>query len=178
MQLKKFRLILASNCKQVLGTCKKNQPVVLRGFGKITFGTNVSFGVVNSPRYLNSYAFLESRLVTTEINFGNNISISNDFSIEAEKNVTIEDNVVIGFNCSIFDSNFHDLKSDNRQASDPKPQAVLIKQNVFIGNNVTILKGVSLGVNVVVGACSVVTKSFPDNVIIAGNPAKIINTLS
>lgn len=176
--LRKLQFKFASNCKQVFGQFKANQPVVLRGFGKISFGENVSFGVVNSPHFLSSYAFLESRLKTTEISIGNNVSISNDFSIESEHKVTIKNNVVIGFNCSISDSNFHDLNPNKRHESDPEPKSVLIKNNVFIGNNVTILKGVTLGENVVVGASSVVTKSVPDNVIVAGNPAKIINTIS
>ena len=57
------------------------------------------------------------------------------------------------------------------------PKKVSIGNNVWIGGGVTILPGVSLGNNVVVGAGSVVTKSFPDNVIIAGNPATIIKKL-
>ena len=56
-------------------------------------------------------------------------------------------------------------------------KSVLIGDNVFIGQNVTILKGVKIGDNVVIGNGAVVTKSFPDNVIIAGNPAKIIKKI-
>ena len=57
------------------------------------------------------------------------------------------------------------------------PSKVEIGNNVWIGGGVTILPGVSIGNNTVVGAGSVVTKSFPDNVVIAGNPAKIIKKL-
>lgn len=49
-----------------------------------------------------------------------------------------------------------------------------IGNNVFIGLNSILLPGITIGNNVVVGAGSVVTKSFPDNVVIGGNPAKII----
>ena len=51
-----------------------------------------------------------------------------------------------------------------------------IGDNVFLGAGAIIIAGVNLGNNVIVGAGSVVTKSFPDNVVIAGNPAKIICT--
>lgn len=51
---------------------------------------------------------------------------------------------------------------------------VIIKDNVYIGNNCLILPGVIIGNNVIVGAGSVVTKSIPDGVVVVGNPARII----
>lgn len=54
---------------------------------------------------------------------------------------------------------------------------VVIGDNVFIGNRATILCNVSIGDNVIIGANSVVTKDIPSNVVVAGNPAKIICTL-
>lgn len=54
---------------------------------------------------------------------------------------------------------------------------VTIKDNVFVGANVTILPGVTIGENSIIGAGSVVTHSIPDNVVAAGNPCKVIMTL-
>ena len=65
-----------------------------------------------------------------------------------------------------------------RDSTDPEPQEVVIEDNVFIGNNVTILKGVRIGKNTVVAAGSVVTKSFPNDVVIGGVPAQIISPAS
>lgn len=56
----------------------------------------------------------------------------------------------------------------------PKINKVKIGNNVFIGMNTVILPGVTIGNNVIVGAGSIVTKDVPDNVVVAGNPAKII----
>ena len=53
---------------------------------------------------------------------------------------------------------------------------VIIGNNVYIGNNACVMPGVTIGNNVVIGAASVVTKNVPDNVVIAGNPARIINS--
>jgi len=54
---------------------------------------------------------------------------------------------------------------------------VVIKDNVFIGMNATILKGVTVGSNSIIGANSLVSKDVPDNVVVAGNPARVIMTI-
>lgn len=53
---------------------------------------------------------------------------------------------------------------------------ITIGNDVYIGTNTTILPGVKIGNNVVVGACSVITKDIPDNSVVAGNPARVIKT--
>jgi len=166
-----------SNNNNVQGIFKSNQPVVLRGKGQINFGDNVNFGVINSPLFYNTYTYIEARTKDSCVIFGDNVNVNNSFSIVSEKRVVIKDNVLIGFNCNISDSNFHDLDKSNRKQTDPFPKEVIIENNVFIGNNVTILKGVVVGENSVVATGAVVTKSFPNNVIIGGCPAKIISQL-
>jgi len=54
---------------------------------------------------------------------------------------------------------------------------ITIGNHVWLGANVTILPGITLGNNVVVGAGSVVTKSYPDNVILVGNPARVLRKI-
>ena len=174
---RKIRHSLFSNNNNVTGRYKSYQPVVLRGAGKIIFGQDVSFGVFNSQYFYSTYAYIEARTVGSSIVFGNNIKVNNGFSVVSEKRITISDNVLIGTNCQIIDSTFHDLSIVKRCCADPNPREITIKQNVFIANNVTILKGVTIGENSVVATGAVVTKSFPENVLIAGVPAKIIRQL-
>ena len=93
------------------------------------------------------------------------------------KEITIGDNVLIGGNCKIIDNDFHPLPASqrvNQKVQDIKMRSITIGDGCFIGANSIILKGTTLGKNCVVGAGSVVSGIFPDNVIIAGNPAKII----
>jgi maltose O-acetyltransferase len=150
---------------------------LIKGKGRIVFGKNVQIGVVSSPHYYSHYSYLEAREQNSEICIGNNVAISNSFSIECNFKVVIEDNVLIGDRCSILDNDGHDLAVASRITGIPKCKAVRICKNVFLGSNVTILKGVTIGENSVIGSGSVVTKSIRENVIAAGNPAKVIRNL-
>ncbi|MDT8309745.1 MAG: acyltransferase, partial [Bacteroidales bacterium] len=89
------------------------------------------------------------------------------------KHIIIEDNVRCGANTLITDGDWH---SDDPRSGPPR--AIYIGKNVWLGVNSTVLKGVSIGENSVIGASSVVTKDIPSNVIAAGNPCKVIKALN
>lgn len=94
------------------------------------------------------------------------------------RSITVGDHTDIGSGCKIIDNDFHPLSYSQRSPVERldlvKHRPITIGEGCFIGANSIILKGTTLGKNVVVGAGSVVCGSFPNNVIIAGNPARII----
>jgi len=93
--------------------------------------------------------------------------------IQAINGIEIGENFLFAPGVRIISAN-HGV---NNEYKNENTKPVIIGNNVWLGTNVIILPEVKLGDNVVVGAGSVVTKSFPDNVIIAGNPAKIIKQI-
>lgn len=99
-------------------------------------------------------------------------------TLYAMDSITIGRNTDIGSGCKIIDNDFHPLPYSQRhpkeQLDKVNKRPIKIGEGCFIGANSIILKGTTLGNNVVVGAGSVVSGTFPDNVIIAGNPAKVI----
>lgn len=111
-----------------------------------------------------------------KIKIGDCVGISGS-TIYSRKEVRVGDHTLIGANCKIMDNDMHSLDVEERNSdvfSNLVCKSVLIGNNVFIGCNCIILKGTEIGDNCIVGAGSVVSGKFPDNVIIAGNPAKII----
>jgi acetyltransferase-like isoleucine patch superfamily enzyme len=92
--------------------------------------------------------------------------------IGAFKLIKIGDNVRCGANTLITDSDWH---PEDSRAGEPQP--VIIGNNVWLGLNVVVLKGVEIGDNALIGANSVVTKNIPANVIAAGNPCRVIKQL-
>jgi acetyltransferase-like isoleucine patch superfamily enzyme len=109
------------------------------------------------------------------IKFGNGVGL-------AGTRLGCEVSIEVGDNCGlsdsrILDTDFHNPRdtSGNRQNSAPaSAQGVRIGNNVWLGTACMILKGVTIGDNAVVGAGAVVGTSVPPNVIVFGNPAKVI----
>lgn len=114
------------------------------------------------------------------LTIGENVGISNS-TIVCWHEVSIGNNVVIGGGCKIWDTNFHSLDPVMRTSghdTDIRTSPVFIRDNVFIGGNVVVLKGVTIGENSVIAAGSVVTKDIPPNVMAGGNPCKVIKALN
>ena len=119
---------------------------------------------------------------TINFDYGYNIFVGENFY--ANFNCTFLDvsTIEIGDNC-MFAPNVqlytatHPLHPVKRNSGLEYVKPIKIGHNVWLGGGVIIAPGVTLGNNVVVGAGSVVTKSFPDNVVIAGNPARVIKRI-
>ena len=91
--------------------------------------------------------------------------------------VTLEDEVFIGHGVMFINDKYAratNMDGSMKQAEDWKLEKILVKKRASIGSNATILGNVTIGENAMVGAGAVVTKSVPENKIVAGNPAKII----
>ncbi len=162
---------------------RARQDVWLRGAGTISFGRQCQFGWKQSPSYSSSYAYLEARRPGSRIQIGENCVFSNDVALIAESEgiepgIRIGDRAVVGSRFRCYDSDFHSLDARLRHVDKAASVApVAIGNDVFIGENVMILKGTILGDRCVVGAGSVVTGHFPNDSILAGNPAKVIRSL-
>jgi galactoside O-acetyltransferase len=133
------------------------------------------------------------------VKIGNNVHIGGATFI-SRSSITIEDDVTMAWGITLYDHNSHSIyweerKNDNHQCYDDylnhngnnvmnkdwtnvvsKP--IHICSKVWIGYDVTVLKGVTIGEGAVIGAKSVVTKDVPAWTVVAGNPAQIVKKLT
>jgi len=148
--------------------------------GTIEIGDN--FHVVSSPSRSTITLFSRFSLTTFDtgrIRIGNNVSL-NGTAITSKKGIEIGDGTMVAANVTIVDSDFHAQWPPNARLAVSTGEAdreVVIGRNVWIGLNVVILKGVTIGDNTIIGAGSVVTSPIPANVVAAGNPARVVRDL-
>lgn len=162
---------------------------------EISPGTTVSFDYgANKDNIVlhNHVSLLGCHLISVNngrIELGDYVKIGSGSKILSVDSIKIEDYTAIATDVTIVDNNNHPINPDFRlfmrmtehhsdarswTHSDHKP--ILIGKNCWIGSDVRIQKGVTIGDNSVIAACSVVTKDVPANCIVAGNPAKVVKT--
>ena len=148
-------------------------PIFLRGRGAIIFGKNFVCGYLVRLDAFGSHGC---------IRFGKNVQLNDFVHIGALESISIGDNVLIGSRVFISDHNHGNYQMEDEASAPEIPPAdrplssrpVRIGNNVWLGEQVCILPGVTVGDGAIVGANSVVTRDIPPNSISAGNPARVI----
>lgn len=154
--------------------------ILIRNEGRLVIGDNVRFNSSQISNYVGLYKPCTIGIEKGgEVIIGNNAGFSG-VSIYCQKYIKIGNYVNCGGNVALWDSDFHPLEYEARRIHDVtkiKTSPVIIEDDVFIGANSIILKGVRIGKRSIIGAGSVVTGNIPEGEIWAGNPAKFLKKI-
>ena len=165
---------------------KANGKVTIEVFnrGSIKFGDNF---IVNSRFHSNLVGLTNKAIFTTygtgSIEIGDNCGFSGSV-ISARNKIIIGNRILIGGNSGIYDHDYHSLNPKLRTPRETdfanvRSAPVVVGDDVFIGINVIILKGVNIGEGSIIAAGSVVTlRDIPPYSLVAGNPAKIVKKIN
>jgi len=108
------------------------------------------------------------------ITIGKNVFINTGCTFQDRGGITLGDETQIGQNVVLCTLN-HGIAPEKRNVTYPSP--IVIGKNVWIGAGATILPGVTIGDNAIVAAGAIVSKDAPENVVVAGVPAKVIKII-
>lgn len=158
-------------------------PVIRKHPGsKIKMGKNVvliSHPTVNSAG-INHPVIIATFSADAEVILEDKVGMSGA-SINCVSRCEFKEGAMLGANANVWDTDFHPIDPEKRahqtSVRDAETAPIIIGKNVWIGANTTVLKGVTIGDNTVVGTMSLVNKSLPSNSICAGIPAKKIRDL-
>lgn len=126
-------------------------------------------------------AFVVDGDTSLKVVIGNGVNIQKDCHIGAVRRITIGDGVLIGSRVFISDHSHGEISAEALQCVPMERPIyskgeVVIEDRVWIGEDVCILPGVTIGQNSVVGAGAVVTRSVPPFSVVVGNPARVVRT--
>lgn len=153
---------------------------------KITFELNNAYHTPEEVRQMLSRLFGRQVDETLRVfppfytDFGKNITIGKNVFINAcchfqdQGGITLGDGCLIGHNV-VFATLNHGFAPADRASLYPAP--IVLGKNVWVGSNSTLLQGIRIGDNAVIGAGSVVTKDVPANTIVGGVPARILRRI-
>jgi len=123
------------------------------------------------PMHFTSQIIASRKIKVGEGKTRKSLMVSGGCYIQGDNGIELGNDILFAPGVKIISSN-HEI-GDIKRAAPP----IRIGNNCWIGANAVILPGVTLGNNVIVGAGAVVTKSFPNNVILVGNPARILREI-
>ena len=148
--------------------CKPSDTKKQKELLKKILGSMKENPVITAPFYCD-YGF--------NISIGKNFYTNYNVTILDGAKVTFGDNVFIAPNC-VFSTAGHAIDSEQRSRGLEIALPITVGDNVWIGTNVSVLPGVTIGNNTIIGAGSVVNKNIPEGVIAAGNPCKVIRKIT
>lgn len=108
--------------------------------------------------------------------FGNNVYANFNLTVVDDVEIIVGNNVLFAPNC-ILTTASHPLDSELRNKNFQYAKKIIIENNVWLGSNVTVLPGVTIGKNSVIGAGAVVTKNIPENVLAMGVPCRVVREI-
>ncbi|MFM5023036.1 DapH/DapD/GlmU-related protein [Aeromonas rivipollensis] len=149
---------------------------IFKGRGNIVIGKKCTLASskCSNPIGLFRPCIFEAINKDSTIEIGDNFSASG-VCIVSEAKVLIGHNVMIGANVTIIDTDFHPIKSiDGKRSNYASNKEIIIEDDVWIGMNAVILKGVTIYRGAVIGANAVITKDIPAGAKAVGNPARIL----
>lgn len=154
------------------------RPTAMKGGRNISIGDKTYF---SSHLELCAWETYQGQKFSPIIKIGQNCSFGRNNHISSINLIQIGDHFLTGRNVTICDNNhgqtnYDELIMPPLQRPLYSKGRIIIGDNVWLGDKVTILAGVTIGDGVVVAANSVVTKDVPPYCVVAGNPAKIIKT--
>ena len=175
-----LRFYLERELKHCGSNVRIFRPQLLLGLNCVSIGDNFKMGfngIIAAWEKHNNHIFHPT------ISIGNNVSFGSNCHIASICSVTIGSGVLCGSYILISDHShgaFNDfnlrLPPNERELISKGP--IIIEENVWIGDKVTILPNVIVGKNSIIGANSVVTKSMPCDSVICGNPARVVKSLN
>jgi len=143
-----------------------HQPARVRELLSQLTGSTVDESVTLFPPFTSDFG--------KNIRLGRRVFINAGCRFQDQGGITIGDDCLIGHNAVIATLQ-HDIAPSRR--GDLIPSPVVIGNNVWLGANVTVLPGVTIGDDAVVGAGSVVTKDVPARTVVVGSPARVVRTI-
>jgi acetyltransferase-like isoleucine patch superfamily enzyme len=171
-----FEPLFRSRCEAVGDGFQMEALPYLQGAGRILIGRDVRLS--GKP----TIAFATRVAAVPELVVGDGTFIGHQCAFSVGRSVRIGKNCLLAGGVRIIDMDGHPIDADARRRGEPTPadgiRPVVIGDDVWVGTGAVILKGVTVGDRAIVAAGAVVTRSVGADVIVAGNPAKVIRSLA